>query len=108
MSDELDTLLVEFRCRVEKKDEPGSPIGEFEQYLRGQDRAFAVEEFIVKKENVTNDADWSQWFEDNSNEGRAFAAVFLVKKKDKEYFDVLVVRFMDEGKERAKNTTAKV
>jgi len=102
MSDNLDTLLVEFRCNVSEKDAASNPVKELELHLSKQKRAFAVEEFILKKEDLTSDADWVEWFAAHPNESEAFAAVFLVEKAHKQYFDGLFTEYMTQ-KEKAAN-----
>lgn len=100
MSDDLNTFLVEFRSTMDKKDDPDSPVQELERYLQKQNRAFAVEEYILKKKKLSHGDDWSQWFLENPNEKEAFVAVFLVEKKDKAYFDDLLDRHFDEKSKR--------
>ena len=100
MSAQLDTFLVEFICTIADKGSPGNPVEKFERFLSKQSRAFAVEEYIVSKNKFTNDAGWVEWFAEHPGEQEAFVAVFLVEKKDKEFFDGLFAEFTAEKEKR--------
>ena len=101
MSDNLDTFLVEFKCPVKEKDEEGNPVEEFERCLSKQNRPFSVEEFIVEKEEFAQDDNWVEWFAEHPDELEAFVAVFLVEKKNKQYFDDLFTLYINEQEKKA-------
>lgn len=71
----------------------------FEGFLATQKRPFAVEEYIIKKESVSEDRDWVEWFASHPSETEAFAAVLLVRPEDKVYFDGLWSQWLQQKEE---------
>jgi hypothetical protein len=96
MSDNFDTVLVEFRCPLEKSSESNNPVEELESFFKKQKRGFAIEERSFKKEEVADDPEWTEWLSANSSgyENGIFLAVFMVSKKDRPYFADLFQEYL--------------
>jgi len=99
MDDDLTTTLVELSCPVAAKDKKPNAVSAFEGFLAGQKKPFGVDGYIVKKEDLSSDAEWVEWFAQHPTESEAFVAVFLVRQEDKAYFDELWAQWLREKEE---------